>query len=253
MATSRPMSSPVGLMPDTALDGGGARAFAPIRINLLPHREMKRERRKKDFVAAAVLVAVAGAATVFAGGVAINHQITAQLDRNAFIKNENAQLDKQIAEIKNLREEIAALRARQQAVENLQSDRTLPVRLFDELVRVTPEGVYLRLLKQDDLRVTLGGHAQTNERVAELLRNLVERSPWLERPELSEIKEITLPPLSGQKEPRKLFEFSLNALVKRQTVPTTDARPGAPRTTGTESGAAPQAAATPVQVGAANR
>ena len=251
MPSPRSMTK-VDLAPATALADPNARALAPIRINLLPHREMKRERRKKEFVGLAGLVAVAGVAAVFAGGMVINQQIASQADRNAFIKQENAKLDKQIAEIKTLREEIAALRARQQAVENLQSDRTMPVRLFDELVKMTPEGVYLRLLKQDDRRVTLGGHAQTNERVAELLRNLAERSPWLERPELSEIKEVTLPPLSGQKEPRKLFEFSLNALVKRQTAPA-EPRPGAPRTTGTDPGAAPQAAATPLKVGAATR
>lgn len=248
MPSPRSMTK-VDLAPATELVDLSAHRLDPIRINLLPHREMKRERRKKEFIGLAGLVAAAGAVAVFAGGVVINQQITTQSERNAYIKEENARLDKQIAEIKTLREEIAALRARQQAVENLQGDRTLPVRLFDELVRMTPEGVYLRLLKQDDLRVTLGGHAQTNERVAELLRNLAERSPWLERPELSEIKEVTLQPLAGQKEPRKLFEFSLNALVKRQTTPA-EPRPGAPRTTGTEPGTAPRAAGAPMQAAA---
>jgi len=220
--------SKVGLEPTTEFVDPTVRQLAPIRINLLPHREMKRERRKKDFVSLAALVGIAGAVAVFAGGFAINQQISAQQERNAFIVAENAKLDAEIAEIKTLRDEIAALKARQQAVENLQSDRTAPVRLFDELVRLTPEGVYLKQLRQDDLRVTLSGHAQTNERVAELLRNLAERSPLLERPELGEIKEISLPPTAGSREGRKIYEFSLNTLMKRATPPA-DAKPGAPR------------------------
>jgi type IV pilus assembly protein PilN len=242
--------SKVGLAPATELDKSVGRRLAPIRINLLPHREVKRERRKKEFVSLAAIVALAGAAAVFAGGFAINQQVETQQDRNRFIKDESAKLDAQIAEIKTLRQEIAALRARQQAVENLQGDRTLPVRLFDELVRMTPEGVYLRVLRQDDLRVVLGGHAQTNERVAELLRNLSERSPWLERPELSEIKEITLPVVAGQKEGRKVFEFSLNALVKRAANPA-EPKQGVPRTTGIAPAGQPAAASGPVIVGAA--
>lgn len=207
----------VGLAPATEIvdTSDTAVRLAPIRINLLPHRELKRERCKKDFVNLTGLVAIAGAAAVLAGGFAINQQIAGQQARNAFIKAENAKLDAEIAEIKTLREEIAALKARQQAVENLQSDRTAPVRLLDELVRLTPDGVYLRQLKQDDTRVGLSGHAQTNERVAELLRNLAERSPLLERPELGEIKEISVPPAAGSKEPRRLYEFSLNVLMKR--------------------------------------
>ncbi len=218
-----------------------AHAAVRIRINLLPHREMRRERRKKDYIGLIVFVAIAGGAAAFAGGVAINQQISSQASRNEFIKTENAKLDTQIAEIKTLREEIAALKARQQAVENLQSDRTIPVHLLDELVRLAPEGLYLRQLKQEDMRVSLSGHAQSNERVAELLRNLAERSPWLERPELGEIKEIALPVQAGQKagDARRIFEFSLNALIRRQT-PATDGRPAAPKTTENE----------PIKVGA---
>jgi len=246
--TTRGALSKVGLAPATVLDGAAGRPLVPIRINLLPHRELKRERRKKEFVSLAVIVALAGAAAVFAGGFAINQQIDTQRQRNSFINSEIAKLDAQIAEIRTLRDEIAALRARQQAVENLQGDRTLPVRLFDELVRVTPEGVYLRVLRQDDLRVVLGGHAQTNERVAELLRNLSERSPWLERPELAEIKEITLPVATGQREGRKVFEFSLNALVKRAPA-AAEPTPGAPRTTDAAPAGRPAGAAGPVVVG----
>lgn len=250
--SSRGVPSRVGLAPATEIADPLSRRLAPIRVNLLPHRELRRERRKKDFVGFAVLVGIAGAVAAFAGGFAINQQIAAQQERNDFIKTENAKLDLQIAEIKTLREEISALRARQQAVENLQSDRTVPVHLFDELVRLAPEGLYLRQLRQEDKRVTLTGHAQTNERVAELLRNLAERSPWLERPELGEIKEIALPPMSGQKEGRKVFEFSLNALVKRPAAPVDPNKPGAPRTT-TDTGQrpAPVADAGAIKPGAA--
>ncbi|HMS78404.1 MAG TPA: PilN domain-containing protein [Burkholderiaceae bacterium] len=243
MSASKGPSSKVALTPATEIADPSTRTLAPIRINLLPHREMRRDRRKKDFVVLAALVAAAGVAAAFAGGFAINQQISAQQDRNNFIVAENAKLDKEIAEIKTLREEIAALRARQQAVENLQSDRTVPVRLFDELVRLSPEGMYLRQLRQDDQRVSLVGHAATNERVAELLRNLGERSPWLERPAVGATA-------AGKREERKVYEFSLNALIKKPAQPAAAPRPGAPRTEGAE----PQksaAVATPVKLGAA--
>ncbi len=249
MSSTRGPLSRVGLAPATEIADPLARQLAPIRINLLPHREMRRERRKKDFVVLAALVAAAGAAATFAGGFAINQQIAGQQERNAFITAENAKLDKEIAEIRTLREEIAALRARQQAVENLQSDRTIPVRLFDELVRLAPEGMYLRELRQDEGRVSLVGHASTNERVAELLRNLGERSPWLERPAVGEIKETAVPSANGKKEERKVYEFSLNALIKRPAQPAEPgAAPGAPRTTGVEPGKS--AAGEPIKLGA---
>ena len=251
MSSTRGPSSPVGLAPATEISDPLSRQLAPIRINLLPHREMRRERRKKDFVVLAALVAAAGVAAAFAGGFAINQQIAAQQDRNNFIVAENAKLDREIAEIKTLREEIAALRARQQAVENLQSDRTVPVRLFDELVRLAPEGVYLRSLKQDEGRVSLVGHAATNERVAELLRNLGERSPWLERPAVGEIKEVVVASQVGtKKDERKIYEFSLNALIKKPAQPADPgAKPAAPRTTGVEPGKS--AAAEPIKLGQA--
>ena len=219
---------------------------AAIRINLLPHREAARERRKREFVSMLGIVALAGAAAVFAGGMVISQSIEDQRERNQFVREENMRLDRQIAEIRTLREEIAALRARQKAVEDLQSERTVPVHLFDELMKIAPEGLYLRGLKQEDRRVTLTGHAQTNERVAELLRNLSERSPWLERPELGEIKEVELKPAPGakDKEARKVYEFTLNAMVHRATPPAQDGARGATPTTSTPS-------TEPVKLGAA--
>jgi type IV pilus assembly protein PilN len=195
-----------------------ARELAPIRVNLLPHRELKRERRKKDFVVLASLVAFAGIVSAYAGGVVINQQISGQSERNVFIKSETTKLETQIVDIATLRDEIAALKARQQAVEELQSDRTVPVHLFDELVRLTPEGLYLRQLKQEGRTITLSGLAQTNERVADFLKRLSETSPWVYKPELTEIKEIALSAGPGQKETRTIFEFALNVLIKPQAV-----------------------------------
>lgn len=220
-----------------------ARELAPIRINLLPHRELRRERKKKDFVVLAALVAIAGAVTAYAGGVAIDQQISNQSYRNTFIKAETTKLDNEIADISSLRDEIVALKARQEAVENLQSDRTVPVHLFDELVRLAPEGLYLRQLKQEDRKISLTGLAQTNERVADLLRRLSESSPWLYKPELTEIKEIALSAGPGQKEGRTIFEFTLNVLIKP---------PAANATAVAPSGAASQTQALePTKVGSA--
>ncbi|MDO4904187.1 MAG: PilN domain-containing protein [Lautropia sp.] len=188
-----------------------------IRINLLPHREQKRERRKRDFVGSMVMSAMVGGGLVFLGGMVINQQIENQQERNALIERENANLDVQIAEIKDLEAAIASLKARQVAVEDLQSDRTMPVHLFDELVKLIPEGVFLDSLEQRDLTVSLVGKAQSNERVAELLRNLSERSPWLEKPQLQEIREEN----EGRRRRsgsnvHRAQEFRLNVLIKRQ-------------------------------------
>jgi len=186
-----------------------------IRINLLPHREMRREKRKKEFIGVAGAVAAAGVGVALAIGFGINSQVQAQDDRNNYIKAKNAELDSQIKEIADLEAEIASLKARQQAVESLQSDRTVPVHLFDQLVRHTPEGVYLNRVAQSGNRVTVIGRAQTNERIADFLRNISTVSPWMERPELVQIKAITV---TGQSrdpnEERRLFEFELNALLK---------------------------------------
>lgn len=203
-----------------------------IRINLLPHREMRRERRKKDFVGTIAITAIAGAALAFAGGFVINQQIEAQNSRNAYVKAAIGKLDIEIAEIKNLEEAIASLQARQKAVEDLQSDRTIPVHLFDELVKLMPEGVFLEKLQQLELKVALSGFAQSNERVAELLRNLSDRSNWLEKPQLEEIKEVLVkdagPPQAAKAaDVRRAYEFKLNVLIKRRTPAEGQNTPGA--------------------------
>lgn len=213
-----------------------------IRINLLPHREMRRERRKKDFVGSIAITAIAGAVLVFAGGFVINKQIENQSVRNSYVKTAIGKLDIEIAEIKDLESAIAALQARQKAVEDLQSDRTIPVHLFDELVKLMPEGVFLERLQQLELLVTLNGFAQSNERVAELLRNLSDRSDWLEKPQLDEIKEVMVKDadraaVAGQSDVRRAYEFTLNVLIKRRTPAGGEGAPGAPAVTSAAAGA----------------
>jgi type IV pilus assembly protein PilN len=184
-----------------------------VRINLLPHREARRKERKTAFFAMLILSAFAGAVLVLAVGGIISARISGQTERNAFIQAENDRLDVQIREIASLKQEIEGLKARQQAVEDLQSDRNQPVYLMDELVRQVPEGIYLKGFKQTGQKVQLNGYAQSNERVSELLRNLGNASPWLEHPELIEIKAATV----GQgKEARRVFEFSMNVGIRRQ-------------------------------------
>jgi len=183
-----------------------------IRINLLPHREEKRKQRKAAFVQLLILSAMIGLAVVLAAGGVIAARISSQEQRNSFIKAENAKLDEQIKEISTLKQEIDSLRARQQAVEDLQSDRNQPVYLMDELAKQVPEGAYLRSFKQENQRVAMSGYAQSNERVSELLRNMSNNSPWLERPDLIEIRSTTL----GQgKDAKKVFDFTINVGIKR--------------------------------------
>ncbi|MBA3477390.1 MAG: PilN domain-containing protein [Lautropia sp.] len=212
-----------------------------IRINLLPHREMRRERRKKDFVGTIAITAIAGGVLAFAGGFVINKQIEEQTARNNYVKTAIAKLDIEIAEIKDLEGAIAALQARQKAVEDLQSDRTIPVHLFDELVKLMPEGVFLERLQQVELMVTLNGFAQSNERVAELLRNLSDRSDWLEKPQLDEIKEVMVresekSAAAGQNDIRRAYEFKLNVLIKRRTPAGGPAAPGGRAVTSSAAG-----------------
>jgi len=183
-----------------------------VRINLLPHREARRKERKTAFVAMLIAAVFVGGLMVLAVGGVIASRIAGQNERNAFIQAENAKLDVQIKEIATLKQEIEALKARQQAVEDLQSDRNQPVYLMDELVKQVPEGTYLRSFKQAGQKVTLNGYAQSNERVSELLRNLGNVSPWLERPDLVEIRAATV---GTGKDLRKVFEFTVNVGIRR--------------------------------------
>jgi type IV pilus assembly protein PilN len=181
-----------------------------IRINLLPHREEKRRLRQKQFAAFAAItvffaVAVAGVVWFF-----LDQQVSQQQANVAFMKNEISKLDKQIEEIRKIREETASLLAKKQVVEGLQSNRSEPVQLLDQLLRQLPEGVYLKAVKQVGTKVGVTGYAQSNARVSTLMRNL-GASPYLENPELIEIKAVPAP---GNPNAR-VNEFLMNISIKR--------------------------------------
>lgn len=173
-----------------------------IRINLLPHREQKRAARQKQVLVLAGLVLALGLVVVLAGHTFIAGRISNQMSRNAFLKAEIAKLDKEIEEIKVLKEKTAALLERKKVVESLQANRAQVVHLLDQLVRQLPDGVYLKKVDQSGNAVTLTGYAQSNARIASLMRNL-DASPWLEKPELVEAKATSLNGL-------RVSEFSMN-------------------------------------------
>ncbi len=216
-----------------------------IRINLLPHREEKRKQQKAAFFALLTLGGIVGAAIVLLVGGYNARAISIQDERNHVIKTAITGLDAKIAEIATLKQEIEALKARQQAVEDLQGDRNQPVYLMDELVKQTPAGVYLKAFKQEGQKVTVQGYAQSQERVSEFLRNLAGVSPWLEKPDLIEVRSTGL----GQgKTAKKVVEFNLVVNIKRPRDKDQDAkdgksRPGARQTANGAAG--PAGAATP--------
>ena len=158
-----------------------------ILINLLPHREEARKRRKESFYVSLAAAAIFGGLIAGCIFLVFQTQISSQQSRNVVLQQENARLDGEIKDIANLQTEIASLRARQLAVEGLQADRNLPVHLLNELVTQLPDGVYVTAMRQDNQAVFIQGVAQSNERVSELLRNLANNSQWLTRPELVEI------------------------------------------------------------------
>ena len=192
-----------------------------ILINLLPHREMARKKARQVFNTSLGLSALAGLA--IAGGIYLwyQHQISEQQDRNAFITSEITKLDSEIKEVANLQNEIAALKARQEAVENLQADRNLPVHLMNEAVKQLPDGIYLKGIKQDNQNVLFTGVAQSNERVSELLRNLERNSDWVTKPELIEIvaANMALTP----REQRRVYNFTVRVQLQRASAPASGA------------------------------
>lgn len=179
-----------------------------IRINLLPHREEKRRARRNQFYALAGLVAVLAGVIWFAGYSIIAGYINAQNDKNEFLKSEIARLDKDIAEIKSLKQQTEALLARKRVIEVLQANRAETVHLFNELANRVPEGIYLRKLAQSGPRIQLSGYAQANARISTLMHNLDE-SPLLDKPQLVEIHAEVV----GN---RRLNAFNLNVQIKRE-------------------------------------
>lgn len=176
------------------------------RINLLPHREERRKLARQHFFVIAGGTAVVGALIVVAMHGFYAAKIDTQAERNRFLKSEIAKLDKEIAEINKLKNEIQALLARKQVIETLQADRAQTVHLLDELVRQMPEGVYLKSVAQKGRGVNLVGYAQSNARVSTLMRN-IESSPWLANPSLVEVKAASVAN-------RRVSEFNLNFQLK---------------------------------------
>jgi type IV pilus assembly protein PilN len=199
-----------------------------ILINLLPHREEKRRQRKRAFFGMLGASVVLGLLVAGIWYGVLQQLTSAQQSRNDFLKAEIARLELQIKDIATLRAEIDALKARQKAVEDLQTDRNVPVYLLDELVKQTPEGIYLTSVKQTGQVVLVTGLAQTNERVSEFLRNTLYSSPWLERPELVEIKAATSAPgAAANRDQRRLNEFSMRLSLKRPQAPAAASAPAA--------------------------
>ena len=184
-----------------------------ILINLLPHREEKRKRRKIAYFAGLVVAAAIGLGAVGVWYLVLQQMTSAQQQRNEFLVGEIRKLEIQIKDIATLRSEIESLKARQKAVEDLQIDRNVPVHVLNELVRQTPEGVYFTSVKQDGQILSVSGIAQTNERVSEFLRNTAYNSEWLVKPELVEIKALTVQ--TANREQKRLFDFSVRVTVKR--------------------------------------
>jgi type IV pilus assembly protein PilN len=181
-----------------------------IRVNLLPHREEKRKRRQQQFIGIAAFSIVLGLVVAGAVWFFLDQQVEQQRANVAYMKNEISKLDKQIEEIRKIREETASLLAKKQVVEGLQSNRSEPVQLLDQLLRQLPEGIYLKQIKQAGVKVNVVGYAQSNARVSTLMRNL-GASPYLENPELVEIKAVLL----DNNPNKRVNEFSMNISVKR--------------------------------------
>ncbi|PXW97122.1 type IV pilus assembly protein PilN [Sphaerotilus hippei] len=184
-----------------------------ILINLLPHRQERRKRRRQAFFAGIGVAAVVGLLVGVLWYLVVVELSQRQASRNAFLQTEIQRLEGQIKDIASLRAEIDALKARQKVVEDFQIDRNMPVHLLNELVRQTPEGVYLTALRQDGQGVAVTGVAQTNERVSEFLRNTAYHSEWLDHPELVEIKAAAVSTVG--RDAKRLFEFSVRLNLKR--------------------------------------
>lgn len=178
-----------------------------IRINLLPHREEKRKVRRQQFYALSGLIVVLSGLIVILVHSIISGYIAQQEGKNAFLRKEIALLDKEIDEIKRLREQTDALLSRKRVIESLQDNRAEAVQLFNELARQVPVGIYLKSVKQSGQKVSIVGYAQSNARVSSLMRNL-EASPLLGLPNLVEIKAVTL-------NNRRVAEFSMTVMIIR--------------------------------------
>ncbi len=184
-----------------------------ILINLLPHREAAKLKRRETFFVSLAASALLGG--LLAGLIFVWYQIqiTEQQARNTLLRTENQRLDVQIKDVAALEKEISGLRSRQEAVENLQTERNLPVHLLNEIVKQVPDGVFIKNMKQDGALVSLTGAAQSNERVAEFLRNLSSENPFVTKPELVEIVAGTT--ALTPKEQRRVSNFVVSVQLKK--------------------------------------
>lgn len=185
-----------------------------IRINLLPHRAEKRKARQVQFIAFSVISLILGAMVVGLVHVAISSQIEYQERRNQYLSEQIVLLDKQIAEINQLKAEISALDARKTVVEKLQSTRSDVVHLLDQMLRILPEGVYLKTIKQSGNKINLVGYTQSNARVSTLMRS-IESSPWLESPALIQIVATTA---GGVRQSEFVLDFNLTPQLPVTTI-----------------------------------
>ena len=205
-----------------------------MRINLLPHREQKRQARQRQFVSLTIALAILGVAIVALVHVVLAARIDNQNSRNTLLKTRIAELDSQIKEIDKLRDQIQQVLARKQVVENLQANRNEAVHLLDQMVRQLPDGIYLKTIRENGIKVQIVGYAQSNARVSTLMRN-IESSPWITKPELVEVKLVPMPGAANQRATdQKVSEFTLNFEVKRET-PSVD---NAPKAAGARGGKA---------------
>jgi type IV pilus assembly protein PilN len=189
-----------------------------IRINLLPHREEKRKARRQQFYVLLGMVSVLAGLIWFLGYGLLNQRISAQADKNEFLKRETARLDKEIEEIKKLRSQIDGLLSRKQVIEILQANRAETVLLFNELAQNVPEGIYLRAVKQTGPKLALSGYAQSNARITTLMNDL-DQTELLESPKLIETKSAVV----GNK---RLNEFSIEVSLAKRTQQDADAKAG---------------------------
>jgi type IV pilus assembly protein PilN len=187
------------------------------RINLLPHREERRKRSRTHFATVSAGSAIIGVAVAFLMYQFYDRQIVTQNDRNEFLASEIKKLDKDIADINELKGQIQALLARKAIIETLQTDRAQTVHLLEQMVRQMPEGVYLKSMKQAGQRVHILGYAQSNARVSTLMRN-IEASPWLEQPLLVEVKAANV-------DKKRVAEFNMFVNLKRAAPPKEPAKP----------------------------
>ncbi|PKO92694.1 MAG: fimbrial protein [Betaproteobacteria bacterium HGW-Betaproteobacteria-1] len=186
-----------------------------IRINLLPHRQIKRAERQRQFNLMLVATVVLAGAIIFMGNTYMGAKVSAQMERNQRLEAANAKLDKEIEEIKELKSQIGSVLERKQIVENLQSNRSQAVVVLDEVSRQLPEGTYLKLISQKGSVIDLEGVADTNARVATLVRNM-SNSQWMEQPNLVQIQAVSIGNV-------RYNDFKMNVRLKAQQAPEVEA------------------------------